>query len=667
VTKQLKEQSFKLLKQSVTGYAYSIFERLTFLETELQFVASSIKASLNGPGQIPLVVFNERLASRFKAAVFFNTAKGYVPIYKEMNNVNKPNVLEMKHINAGNTAISMVNRSGSLPGIMMVRLVNPGDPNVGYLIGEINPSYLWGIDQGNTLPPDTKLCVLDESENIIFSSLSNEDPFPKKGDLWLKNSVSGQFELVLENKKHLASYRRIFMNRQFLVDAWTVILSQSKADVLAPMSDFKTIFPAVVLMALWVVIILSIYNIRKSLVPLESLKKGTHRIAMKNFESQVNLTSGDEFEELAMDFNKMADQLNSQFKTLETKAEIDRAILSSLDAKIIVETIIHGIYDWFVCDSVAICLMDSNQGNTARVYSNIYGQRKELFENSIEFRPFDLDTFNSRPEYLVIDADENQLSFLSTLAGQGIGSFLILPIFVKIKLKAVITIGRSQTKAYNAEDIIQARQMADQMAVALSNATLIEEMDQLSWGTLKALARTVDAKSSWTAGHSTRVTEMALKIGSALALSSKKLDDLHRAALLHDIGKVGIPLSILDKPGALDDEEYTMIKKHPSIGARILEPIASYKDILPMVLQHHERFDGKGYPGGLSGNEIDIGARILAVADVYDALKSDRPYREGWALERVVDLITEEAGCQFDPVVVNAFLAIMRQEKTKAA
>lgn len=667
VTKQLKEQSFKLLKQSVTGYAYSIFERLTFLETELQFVASSIKASLNGPGQIPLVVFNERLASRFKAAVFFNTAKGYVPIYKEMNNVNKPNVLEMKHINAGNTAISMVNRSGSLPGIMMVRLVNPGDPNVGYLIGEINPSYLWGIDQGNTLPPDTKLCVLDESENIIFSSLSNEDPFPKKGDLWLKNSVSGQFELVIENKKHLASYRRIFMNRQFLVDAWTVILSQSKADVLAPMSDFKTIFPAVVLMALWVVIILSIYNIRKSLVPLESLKKGTHRIAMKNFESQVNLTSGDEFEELAMDFNKMADQLNSQFKTLETKAEIDRAILSSLDAKIIVETIIHGIYDWFVCDSVAICLMDSNQGNTARVYSNIYGQRKELFENSIEFRPFDLDTFNSRPEYLVIDADENQLSFLSTLAGQGIGSFLILPIFVKIKLKAVITIGRSQTKAYNAEDIIQARQMADQMAVALSNATLIEEMDQLSWGTLKALARTVDAKSSWTAGHSTRVTEMALKIGSALALSSKKLDDLHRAALLHDIGKVGIPLSILDKPGALDDEEYTMIKKHPSIGARILEPIASYKDILPMVLQHHERFDGKGYPGGLSGNEIDIGARILAVADVYDALKSDRPYREGWALERVVDLITEEAGCQFDPVVVNAFLAIIRQEKTKAA
>jgi len=231
----------------------------------------------------------------------------------------------------------------------------------------------------------------------------------------------------------------------------------------------------------------------------------------------------------------------------------------------------------------------------------------------------------------------------------------------------LITIGRSKSKFYNAEDILQARQMADQVAVSLSNATLIEEMEQLSWGAIKALARTVDAKSSWTAGHSTRVTKMALKIGAEFGISSKELDKLHRAALLHDIGKVGIPLSILDKPGALDDDEYAMIKKHPTIGARILEPIASYADIVPIVLQHHERFDGKGYPGGISGNEIDIGARILAVADVYDALISDRPYRKGWAVESVIDLIRKEAGRQFDPDVAEVFLAIMRQRKTKAA
>ena len=667
VTKQLREQGFKLLKQSVTGYGYSVYERLVFLDTQLQLMASSVNASLNGSGQIPMAVFDERLTSRFKAAVVFNPVDGYVPVYKVMNDPIKPGAKEIKHINACKTAVLIKNHQGYFPQIIMVRLLDPKSRNAGYIMGEINPSYLWGIDQGDTLPPGTEVSVLDTSKNLLFSSHPGKNPLFKKADLKFKNSVSGQFESANENERFLASYRKIFLSPLFLIDEWTFVLSQSKGYILKPMSDFKKIFPAIVLLALWVVLILSIYNIRKSLVPLEILKKGTRQITMNKFDSKISLTSGDEFEELAMDFNKMAAELNKQFKTLDTKAEIDRAILSSLDARTIVETIIYRIYDWFDCDSVFIGLMDSKQGNTARAYSSIYDQKKELFENSIELKPFDLETLNFHPEYMVIASDKNQLSFLSTFVGQGIDLFLILPIFIKEQLKALIAIGRSQSKFYNAEDIFQARQMADQVAVSLSNATLIEEMEQLSWGAIKALARTVDAKSSWTAGHSTRVTKMALKIGSELGISSKKLDDLHRAALLHDVGKVGIPLSILDKPGALDDDEYAMIKKHPAIGARILEPIASYAEIIPMVLQHHERFDGKGYPGGISGNDIDIGARILAVADVYDALISDRPYRKGWAAENVIAYIRKEAGRQFDPDVAEVFLAIMRQEKTKAA
>jgi len=667
VTKQLREQSFKLLKQSVTGYAYSVYERLIFLDTELQLMASSVNAALNAPGQISRAVFNERLKSRFKAAAVFKPVDGYVPVYNVMNDPGKLSATEIKHINAGKTAVLIINRQGNLPRIMMVRLVDPKNQNAGYLMGEINLSYLWGIDQGDTLPPATEVFVLDTSKNLLFSSHSGKNPFLKKADLKFKNSVSGQFESVHENERYLAGYRKIFLSSLFLVDEWTFVLSQSKGYVLKPMSDFKQIFPAIVLLALWVVLILSIYNIRKSLVPLEILKKGTRQIIMNKFDSKINVASGDEFEELATDFNKMSKELNKQFKTLDTKADIDRAILSSLDARIIVETIIYRIYDWFDCDSVSISLMDSQQGSTARVYSSIYGHRKELSESSIEFIPFDLETFNSSPEYIIVDANKTQLSFLSNFVGQGIELFLLLPIFIKEHLKALITIGRPQSKFYNAEDIFQARQMADQVAVSLSNATLMEELDQLGWGAIKALARTVDAKSSWTAGHSIRVAEMALKIGSELGISSKKLEDLHRAALLHDVGKVGIPLSVLDKPGALNDDEYAIIKKHPTIGARILEPIASYADIIPIVLQHHERFDGKGYPGGISGNEIDIGARILAVADVYDALVSDRPYRKGWAVENVIDYIRRESGSQFDPDVAEIFWTMMRQKKTMAA
>jgi len=668
VTKQLNEQSYKLLKQSVKGYAYSVYERLIILDTELQLIASSLKASLNDPGQAHSVVFNKPSEDHFKAVAFFNIENRTIPIYNKINNFKTPSEDKINHIiNAKKTAIFMVSHPESLPRIMMVGLMDPKNPNAGYLIGEINSDFLWGTGQGNSLLLDTEICVLDESRNLIFSSFSHENPSFHKDDFQVDDGVFGQYEFVHENEKNLASYRKIFLNHRFLADVWTFVISQSKTNVLASMSHFKTIFPLVVLMSLWVVLVFSIHYIRKSLVPLELLKKGTRRIAMKDFESKVNLSSGDEFEELAMDFNEMAEQLNRQFKSLDTKAEIDRAILSSLDTRIIVETIIHRIYDWFDCDGVAVILMDSKQGNTARSYFNCHSQEKKLLEKPVEFKPYDFEVFDTNPEYLIIDSEKGRLSFLPLLFGQGIESFLILPIFLKETLKAVITIGRSQNKVYDTENTIQARQLADQMAVAFSNADLIEEMEQMNWGTIKALARTVDAKSSWTAGHSTRVTEIALKIGSMFGLSAKKLDELHRAALLHDIGKVGIPLAILDKPGALDDEEYAMIKKHPSIGARILKPITSYKNIIPMVLQHHERFDGKGYPGGLSGNEIDIGARILAVADVYDALKSDRPYREGWDDERVIDLITEEAGRQFDPDVVEVFLTMKRREKTRAA
>jgi putative nucleotidyltransferase with HDIG domain len=667
VAKQLNEQSYQRLKQSVKGHGLSLYERLIFLETELQFFAFSLEKTLQSPGQTPLADFNERLARRFKAVALFNNMDEYASVFKTMDNPKKPGVQEIKHMSAGNTAISVLNPSGSWPRIFMMRRVDSKNLKSGFLIGEINPAYLWGIDQGNALPPNTDVCVLDESENLLFSSFSNKNSFFRQVRLKLNSSASGQFAWVHENEQYLVSYRTIFMKPRFLVHGWTVALSQSKADVLSPMSDFKTIFPLVVLMSLWVVLLFSIYYIRKSMVPLELLKKGTRRIAMKDFDYRVQITSRDEFEELATDFNEMSDRLNRQFKALDTIAEIDRAILSSFETRKIVKTVIHRMYDWFACDFAAISLIDLERNNTAQSYFSYYNQKNELFERLLELSTYGLETLHANPEYLIMHADENPLPYLLHFAKSGIKSFLVLPVFLNKKLSAVITIGRLQVKAYSDEDITRARQMADQVAVALSNASLIKELEQLNWGTLKALARTVDTKSSWTAGHSERVTDMALEIGAVLGLTSKKLDNLHRGALLHDIGKIGVPVAVLDKPGKLDDEEYRIIKMHPQIGAKILEPIAAYKKIIPIVLQHHERHDGKGYPAGLSGDAIDIGARILAVADVFDALTSDRPYREGWALERVIDLITQEAGRQFHPDVVEAFLEIMEIQKTKVA
>ena len=222
-----------------------------------------------------------------------------------------------------------------------------------------------------------------------------------------------------------------------------------------------------------------------------------------------------------------------------------------------------------------------------------------------------------------------------------------------------IVMGYMRANAPPEDDLVHARQLADQMAVALSNSSLIDELDQLNWGTLKALARTVDAKSAWTAGHSERVLELSMRIADPLGLSPQERQILHRGALLHDIGKVGIPNRVLDKPSRLSSEEFDLIKLHPGIGARILEPIKAYEEVIPLVHQHHERFDGTGYPLGLSGETIHLGARILTVADVFDAMLSNRPYRIGLALDDVVNTIKQGEGKQFDPAVVKAFLSVL--------
>jgi HD-GYP domain-containing protein (c-di-GMP phosphodiesterase class II) len=233
---------------------------------------------------------------------------------------------------------------------------------------------------------------------------------------------------------------------------------------------------------------------------------------------------------------------------------------------------------------------------------------------------------------------------------------------LKGELAAILSAGISKPTQLAPDTLEQARQLADQVAVALSNARLIEELDRLSWGTLTALARAIDAKSHWTMGHSERVTAMALRIGRAMDLSEEELGVLHQGSLLHDIGKIGIGSKLLDKPSRLSDTEMDVVRGHVEMGARILEPVPALADAVPIVLQHHEHYDGKGYPQGMIGEEIHLGARILMVADHYDAMRSARPYRPPGSREEVVDSIAAEAGKKFDPQVVGVFLQLMREE-----
>jgi len=193
-----------------------------------------------------------------------------------------------------------------------------------------------------------------------------------------------------------------------------------------------------------------------------------------------------------------------------------------------------------------------------------------------------------------------------------------------------------------------------------------EELRRLFMGSIKALAQALEAKDEYTQGHSERVSEIAVGIGRFLSLSETEISDIWLAGLLHDIGKIGVRESVLNKPGKLDDEEWRAIQNHPVVAERILCPIEELTAVISIVRHHHERFDGNGYPDGLAGGDIPLGARILTVADAYDALTSRRPYRDALSVSDALSVLEDASGTQFDPVIVRAFLTSTELHKPAA-
>ena len=188
------------------------------------------------------------------------------------------------------------------------------------------------------------------------------------------------------------------------------------------------------------------------------------------------------------------------------------------------------------------------------------------------------------------------------------------------------------------------------------------ELEQAYLDTIGILRQTVEAKDPYTRGHSDRVSEYSVLIGKKLGLNDEEIHTLKIGGLFHDIGKIGIPDSILLKESKLDDFEYSQIKNHPAIGAHILGEAEIFKDIIPIVLHHHERYDGRGYPGQLAGENIPYIARIAAVADAFDAMTSKRSYRNSLPLEVAISELEKNSGTQFDPKYASVFLEILKNE-----
>jgi putative nucleotidyltransferase with HDIG domain len=663
VEKQLRELGQRRLQHANKAVGVAIVERLVFLKDEMKAVASKYAIKSNRVFPAPDAEFDHHLKERFKGLAVITGRGKRISLFGHVPNIPELTPQQSEHIRSGGTLVSSERFPDLTLEIFMTMALDPKNQGRGIIVGQLNAPYLWLPSVENPLLPMTELCILDQSNHVLFSSLPGPVSFLEQAALKMSRSAVGQFEWVHEKKEYIASYRSIFLQGAFLTPKWTVVLSESKSDVLVPATNFKKIFPLIILLSLWVVLLLSAVQIRRSLIPLEKLQEGTKRIAAQDFDSPVTIKSRDEFEELAASFNAMASRLSKQFNTLTTMGEIDRAILSSLDTEKIIGVVLSRIRDVFPCNYVSVTLLDYSDRIIGRTYTKSGTTDKEKAVETIDFSDKEIQHLVSHPESLLIEWGEAVPSYLAPIVQNGVKTFLILPIILKKKLSGFTTLGWSfKSTMHTQEDFDRARQLADQIGVALSNASLIRELNELNWGTLEALARAIDAKSHWTAGHSERVTRLALKIGRFLGLTQEELDVLHRAGLLHDIGKLGIPVDILDKEGKLTKKEEQLMREHVRLGLRILEPIAAYHEVIPVVAHHHESFNGEGYPDGLAGKDISLGGRIFAVADSFDALTSNRPYRQALNREYAVEMIKQGSGSRYDPDIVQALLEVMAQE-----
>jgi PAS domain S-box-containing protein/putative nucleotidyltransferase with HDIG domain len=345
--------------------------------------------------------------------------------------------------------------------------------------------------------------------------------------------------------------------------------------------------------------------------------------------------------------------------------DIDKAISTNLDLKSTLEIVLTQVMNELQVDAADILLYDAD-AQMLRFFAG-KGFRTSVVEG---FRVPLGSGFASRAilERKRIDVSDLREEAVDSvlrpdLAVEGFVDYHVVPLIAKGKALGALGIFKRSSFAAGPEWLDYFETLAGQAAIAIDNITLFEGLqnanDQLVLGydaTIEGWSRVLDLRDKETEGHTQRVASLTISLAKKMGVKDEELVHMRRGSLLHDIGKMAVPDSILLKPGKLTDEEWVIMKKHPQHAYDMLSPILYLRDALDIPYYHHEKWNGSGYPTGLKGEAIPFAARIFAVTDVYDALISDRPYRKAWSKKKALDYIKEQAGTHFDPYAVKTFL-----------
>ncbi|RJP52870.1 MAG: PAS domain S-box protein [Anaerolineaceae bacterium] len=359
---------------------------------------------------------------------------------------------------------------------------------------------------------------------------------------------------------------------------------------------------------------------------------------------------------------------------LQALHNIDRAITTSMDLRMTLKILLEHVTTQLNVDAASVLLLNPH------LHTLEYTAGLGFRSSAIQMAHIRLgESFAGRAalERRTIEVSDPAMlgedtQFATMFANEGFETYYGIPLSAKGQVKGVLEIYHRSPLAPALEWLEFLETLAGQAAIAIDDMQLFDglqrsniELELAYDTTLEGWAKALELRDQETEGHSQRVTEMTLRLARAMGIAEAEIANVRRGALLHDMGKMGVPDSILLKPGKLTDEEWVIMRKHPQYVFDMLSPIAYLRPALDIPYCHHEKWDGTGYPRGLKGEQIPLAARIFAIIDVWDALSSDRPYRKAWTKKKTLEYIGEQSGTHFDPAVVETFLKLVSENTWK--
>ena len=402
------------------------------------------------------------------------------------------------------------------------------------------------------------------------------------------------------------------------------------------------------------------FVIRKAVTTISGLTEHTKAVINGNVSKTELLNEDNEIGELARYFDDAAKKLEVKIKELETSKKLIQGIFHKIGEATIslrgidslLELILQSISSATNVRGGFIMLVDKDASDIKPlvVYSEDNKNPKLGALNLSDTKGAIIRVFRE-DKPIVASNDDIWANNLD------VKSLLCAPLDYKNNVIGIIAIyDKKGGLSFSTDDLVLFKDVASQTAMAISNFQLNADVEKAYIDTIRALAMAVEAKGPYSGGHLDRVAEYATNIGKKLGLSQEDLKDLHDGAYLHDLGKIGIRDDVLQKTGKLTPEEFEEMKKHAVIGETIIKPVKSLSKLSSVVRSHQERWDGSGYPDGLKGEQIPLNARILAVADVFDALTTQRPYKKAMAIEEAKAELRKIAGVKLDKKIAGAFL-----------